>query len=253
MRYAKDADGLRVKATATGQRAECPGCGAEVMSKFGSIVIPHWSHVSSADCDAWYEPITAWHLWWQNQFPEEWREVTITGNDGKQHRADILIPGWGVVEVQHSSISAGDINKRDTFYKHHTGDIAWIVDGRDFMNRFMDVSHSYYRILNDLEAESQHNVPKRLRTSAVRWKISRRSWGTSNEVIMFDRGTADGKRISGRFDDEKTMDVFIWTHGADGRSWQDKWKNAPYDPRVMFGQYTSRNAVVNGLLAKAVT
>ena len=288
MQYAKDADGLRVKPTATGQRAECPGCGAEVMSKFGSIIIPHWAHVSSADCDAWYEPITAWHLWWQNQFPEEWREVTITGDNGKQHRADILIPGWGVVEVQHSSISAETIREREQFYKQYAGNICWVVDGRDFMKkRFRDRTLWIDSYQLDLPRNGVnhdiYNDDDFINLSIVKWLKPRKTWWSAEVPVLFDSGKRNAKRYHRRLGAHKDSDIFVWHTDIDaenpalairrGRSGlatvlkrtnhrDGTWSKGPTQVDVttsdwhpgllMAGHYVSRRSAVNGLRMKAV-
>jgi len=101
--------------------AVCPCCGNVVIPKCGSINIHHWSHKTERDCDLWYEPITEWHLSWQNLFPEESREVAL-GN----HIADVFYRGlfW---EFQHSFLSAEEIKEREAFYQT----MVWVFDFRE--------------------------------------------------------------------------------------------------------------------------
>jgi hypothetical protein len=62
--------------------------------------------------------MTAWHLGWQERFPEHMREVTIG-----PHRADVKTSKC-VIEFQHSPISVEDIQAREAFY----GNMVWVFD-----------------------------------------------------------------------------------------------------------------------------
>ena len=118
MMYADTAEG-RVEA-APGLTGTCPSCGYPCRPKCGQLVIWHWAHHACADCDPWAEPMTEWHLGWQRAVPPERREVVMA-----PHRADIVTPSGGVVEIQHSPIPPGMIGEREAFY----GDqMAWIFD-----------------------------------------------------------------------------------------------------------------------------
>jgi len=132
-------EGVRSTPIATGQRADCPGCGNEVLSKCGEINIHHWAHLSGVDCDLWSEPETPWHRDWKNRFPEEWREVFIRGDSDSWHRADVAIPGGPVIEFQHSNLNPEEIRKREDFYTQHANGIIWIVDGDEFMDRWVSM------------------------------------------------------------------------------------------------------------------
>jgi competence protein CoiA len=103
-----------------GLRGSCPHCRAEVIAKCGPINVWHWAH-RAADCDTWTEPMTQWHIDWQSRFPDELREVTI-GN----HIADAQLSG-GVIEFQHSSLSADEIRERE----NHYGRMLWVFDAID--------------------------------------------------------------------------------------------------------------------------
>lgn len=122
MIFANDAKGNRIVA-APGQRAVCPSCNGEVVAKCGKIKVWHWAHLS-VDCDPWSEGMTEWHIGWQNEFPEECREVVIQRN-GEIHRADIMLPDGTVIEFQHSPISQDEIAKREEFYGEK---MAWMFD-----------------------------------------------------------------------------------------------------------------------------
>ena len=118
MMYADTALG-RVEAS-PGLQGTCPACGHPCRPKCGKINVHHWAHHARADCDPWAEPMTEWHLGWQLAVPPERREVVMG-----PHRADIVTASGGVVEIQHSSISADAITAREEFYGER---MAWIFD-----------------------------------------------------------------------------------------------------------------------------
>lgn len=106
----------------------CPLCGAEVMSKCGDVRIPHWAHKSLKDCDSWSEGKTDWHIDWQDKFPMEWQELTIT-RENIVHRADVCVPGdnavpAAIIEFQHSYLEHEELTEREKFYPN----LIWVVD-----------------------------------------------------------------------------------------------------------------------------
>jgi hypothetical protein len=90
-----------------------------LIAKCGHIVTHHWAHDAKDDCDPWAEPIGLWHLWWQNLVSADFVEVAKG-----PHRADIIGNNNVVVELQHSSISAEDIEAREAYY----GNMVWLFD-----------------------------------------------------------------------------------------------------------------------------
>lgn len=105
-----------------GERASCPTCSGDLVAKCGKIVAWHWAH-EAKDCDPWSEGESAWHLDWKELAPPERREV-VRG----PHRADLVGPGGGVIELQHSSISVDEIEERERFY----GKMVWVFDASGF-------------------------------------------------------------------------------------------------------------------------
>lgn len=91
-----------------------------VIARCGEVNSHHWAH-RRADCDPWSEPMSAWHLWWQRQFPIEQREVVIE-REGVRHRADVRLAHGGVLELQASHLAVEDIHEREQFYGH----MAWL-------------------------------------------------------------------------------------------------------------------------------
>ena len=127
-----------------GMHGTCPLCGAEVISKCGAVRIPHWAHKNLQDCDAWSEGKTDWHIEWQDKFPREWQEITISKNNIK-HRADVCVPGdngehAAIIEFQHSYLEQEELNAREEFYPN----LIWVVDvaskKRDKTRFFMNKS-----------------------------------------------------------------------------------------------------------------
>lgn len=116
-------DRTRVEATPKG-RADCPTCGGELRAKCGRIVTWHWAHVAK-DCDPWSEGESAWHLGWKMLAPPDLREVAFG-----RHRADMVTPWGKIIELQHSSISVGEIEERERYYDN----MAWVIDAAPFAN-----------------------------------------------------------------------------------------------------------------------
>lgn len=138
MLYALDPVATRVTA-APGRIGQCPGCGASLIPKCGELVAWHWAHRGHRDCDPWWEPECAWHLDWKRHFPAKMVEVPMG-----PHRADVRLR-WGVIEFQHSAISAPEIRERETFYRR----MVWVFDAAPFAERVdlrpLDVARTDFR------------------------------------------------------------------------------------------------------------
>jgi len=149
-------DGVR-RVAGPGARAVCPCCQNEVLAKCGEIIRWHWAHRAN-DCDTWHEPESEWHLSWKRKFPNEWQEVVIGC-----HRADVKTPKL-VVELQASSLSAGEIRERE----RHYGSMVWLLRGHSF----------------------DSNLDVRLTASSgfftFRWKWPRKSWWYATAPIVID-------------------------------------------------------------------
>ncbi len=102
------------------QKAICPVCNQEVISKCGEIKIWHWAHKLNLECDSFGEPESKWHLNWKNNFPKEQQEVVI----GK-HRADIRNKDKLIIELQNSPLATPEIIEREKYYKK----MIWILNG----------------------------------------------------------------------------------------------------------------------------
>ncbi|WP_191860329.1 competence protein CoiA [Hanstruepera ponticola] len=126
MRYAYNEKNDKIEVSFSGERAKCPDCDSIVIGKKGPFKIKHWSHKTKNECDSWYEPITEWHLNWQNLFPIQYREVSISKN-GKTHRADLKLKNSLVIEIQNSPIKISEIEEREKFYGENN--MIWILNG----------------------------------------------------------------------------------------------------------------------------
>ena len=165
---AVDSFGKRI-APIKGGRGICPGCGGEMIAKCGDTNAHHWAHRRGEDCDTWREPMTDWHLAWQECFPEECREVWVGPN--MEHRADVK-GQRKILEVQKSPISAAEIEEREEFY----GDMAWMLCGEDFEGRFMMWT-----------CDDEKRICFRFK-----WKSMRRCWLAARKdiYIHFSKGVA---------------------------------------------------------------
>ncbi len=109
----------------------CPACGEPLILKiFGTRKKHCFSHFPKTTCkDNWkYEPMSDWHLKWQENFAKENREVWIKGVT-ECHRADVFVKNV-VIEFQHSHISNTEFNKRNRFYTSCGKSVVWVFDMR---------------------------------------------------------------------------------------------------------------------------
>ena len=149
---------------AKGLRGVCPACGSPTRAHCGSVYVHHWKHINTDDCDTWYEPISKWHIDWQNHFPVEWQENVIR-KESIFHRADVLTSTGVVLEFQNSSIGLDEAIEREKFY----GKMIWILNGACFKENFhiaMEMPHDW------MEEFDVNAVYPRLRPYFVRAKYS---------------------------------------------------------------------------------
>lgn len=129
MRYAITDISNQTEVQYSGQKGICPVCNSDVKGRKAGKNSEHWYHLSLKSCDSWYEPITQWHLDWQNSFPKHNREVVLfdKGNN-LRHRADIRLDKGFVIEIQNSFINDNEVEQRESFY----GKIGmcWILNGK---------------------------------------------------------------------------------------------------------------------------
>ncbi len=131
MRYALDENHNKIEANNSRQRAKCPGCKKEVTGKIYIEKRNHWAHLSR-DCDDWYEPISDWHIKWQNYFPKENQEVILYDeNKNEFHRADIFLDNNSVIEIQNSPIAIKEVAQREKFYKRNG--LIWILNAENLI------------------------------------------------------------------------------------------------------------------------
>jgi hypothetical protein len=201
MLWANNPDGIRIQAWPNA-RATCPVCQTTMIAKCGDIVIHHWAHESTRDCDPWWEPETEWHRSWKLEFPNDWQEVVV-GN----HRADVKTTAGRVIEFQRSSISSAEITEREQFY----GDMCWILHGEDFEEWFDVRESSRYAKRRCLQCGMKQGWPMRESVAytegrccawcggdleqlqvlerpywTFRWKHPRKSWMTARKPIGID-------------------------------------------------------------------
>ena len=126
----------KIEATQTGQRAICPCCKTELLSRCGEFKVNHWAHVNLIECDTWQTNKTEWHIWWQDQFPKECQEIIYTDyKTGEKHIADVSYNDF-IFEFQHSGIKFEEIVKRTNFYQGIGKKVVWIFDYTDKEHNF---------------------------------------------------------------------------------------------------------------------
>jgi competence CoiA-like predicted nuclease len=126
----------KTEATQTGQRAICPCCNTELLSRCGEFKVNHWAHVNLLECDSWQGGKTDWHIDWQDQFPKECQEIIYTDYEtGEKHIADVSYNDF-IFEFQHSGIKFEEIVKRTNFYQGIGKKVVWIFDYTDKEDNF---------------------------------------------------------------------------------------------------------------------
>ena len=131
MRYALNENGQKITPQYSGQRAYCKDCKKEVTGKIYRNKIDHWAHLNN-NCDRWHEPMTEWHIKWQEIFPKQNQEVTlIDENTGEFHRADIILDNGVVIEIQNSKIPINEVEEREKFYNKNG--LIWILNAENLI------------------------------------------------------------------------------------------------------------------------
>ncbi len=145
----------RIKATETGQRAECPGCGEVVISRCGEYKENHWAHKKdSSSCK--YKPMSDFHLMVQSLFDDDCLEKISTDYNGEKHIADIVVNGL-VLEVQNSPIKLDEIRKRNLHHKN----IVWVLNwdtifGNSFFMNYKNMDTNEPRVYRE---DSRKKLP----------------------------------------------------------------------------------------------
>jgi competence CoiA-like predicted nuclease len=123
MIFANDTNGLSIRAIKNVD-AFCPSCNSIMIAKCGEIMIPHWAH-KTHDVNCLYRPETQWHL--------EWKAEAINHGCTVEKRignniTDVLISNSRVLELQHSGITAKEIQKRCISYGFDGKHTDWMFD-----------------------------------------------------------------------------------------------------------------------------
>lgn len=112
----------------------CPACQAAVRLKHGSVMRPHFAHVSLEDCQYFSENESAQHLelksvlyQWASRTAEAGIEVVLP--EIKQI-VDVLVDGHLALEVQCSSLSIDRLRERTTSYRKADYQVLWLL-GKD--------------------------------------------------------------------------------------------------------------------------
>ncbi len=143
MFIALNADGERISIENATQdnKYYCPICGEPLTIRATNslAVKTHFAHKRGTICyDDWTHDMSEWHLSWQKQFPEQYREVVIE-KDGIKHRADVCINST-VIEFQHSPITGEEIAKRNDFYISCGYQVVWVFDATNKIKNWFDES-----------------------------------------------------------------------------------------------------------------
>lgn len=151
MRYANNIKGDKIEVSFSGEKAICRDCGSEVHGRKGRIRTAYWKHPNNSDCDKWHEPITKWHIDWQNEFPKDYQEISLLDSKtGDIHRADIQLPTGFVIEIQNSPIKIDEIEQRELFYGKNG--LVWVLNGKK-LAKLSRVSYNFERQIFAISSE----------------------------------------------------------------------------------------------------
>lgn len=172
-------------ALVNGQRQEaqpglfgkCQACDHAMVAKCGEVRVRHWAHQGKRICDPWWENEGEWHRAWKAEFPDAWREIVHTADDGTKHIADVKTEHGWVVEFQHSSIKPEERRSRDAFYPK----LVWVVDG----TRGKRAAKQFATAWDDGRPVGQSSTVRRLYPDDC---ALLREWTNSQTPIFFDFG-----------------------------------------------------------------
>jgi competence protein CoiA len=144
----------------TGERAIDPFSKTEVISKVGTLNIPHWALKSNVEYDNWYEPMTEWHYNWQLKMKSLGAKLEVilkNDNTGEKHIADCMFDNGIIVEVQHSNIKLEEISIREDFYGIN---LVWILDGDKFFKLEEDEDYSDFGLFVKIKSKSISQIKR---------------------------------------------------------------------------------------------
>lgn len=189
----------------------CPECDGSVIAKCGTVVIHHWAHKVSSNCNSRWENEGPWHQAWKNHFPENWQEVVHFDDNGEKHVADLKTDHAWVLEFQHSYIKPEERRSRDAFY---CPKLIWVVDA---LRRPTDFTQ-----FDNMMQGASH-----LDATGSFWAASPGScrlvkeWSGGNAQVLFDFGAKFGLWwMLGRMSNDQvlfaryTHTQFIEAHGG---------------------------------------
>lgn len=167
-------EGTRVPA-APGLNGHCPACSQPVVAKCGTRRVWHWAHKGKRSCDNWWEPETAWHRRWKDEFPTEWQEHIQHAESGEKHIADVRTKQGLVIEFQHSHLDPEEQASREAFYEN----LVWVVDGTR-------LKRDWSRFLKGMEKATRAHPLGFGMICSVPEECFPSAWLNSSKLVIFD-------------------------------------------------------------------
>jgi len=180
-------DGARKRPSKTGERATCPVCDGEVLSRCGEINVWHWAHRAVTSCDPWMEADSEWHAEWKSLVPQPWIEAVIE-KEGNRRCADIQLPNGAVIKLQRGPLSPKHIRDYEKFF----GRMIWIFDVRDSIATTDAMGTSRL----DLRKKEMSEFAKKLQGlkntpnsyRSFRWKHPKKHIAFATKTVFLDIG-----------------------------------------------------------------
>ena len=192
-----------------GLAGKCGVCDEKVTPKCGRIISWHWAHQTDYDdCDHWSEPMSQWHIDWQNRFPASMRE-NVLGTGEERHRADVTLPDETIIEFQHSSLSVDNIERREKFY----GDkLIWVFDA-------IEAVESGRLLISQRKDDSD------IRFRTFTWRTPRKSVSACTRDVYLDLGEGELLKTTWIRDNKGrgfivSYDEFVKQVGIDETYWE---------------------------------
>lgn len=110
-----------------GEKYICPCCNGEVIQKKGNVNMWHYAHKNLGLCDEWYSE-NEWTKEFSEKFPQEFREVIVTGKDNRRRIAHIKVENL-IIQLQSKSMTSAEFQEKVDFFSENSA-LVWLVDLR---------------------------------------------------------------------------------------------------------------------------
>mgnify|MGYP001559531292 CR=1 FL=1 len=196
-----------------GGKGLCPLCDVPVIAHSGEIEQEHWQHAPGAICDTWHEPKTAWHIAWQNKFPDAWQEFHMEDEiTGEKHFADVKTDKGLVIEFQNSPITPATIRQREAFY----GNMVLLINANTFKDNVAVKIFENTLVLEDKESQIKANIDAKIRKQETNVNNLRNKLKDTIEKTKILQGRINEYQKKGTKYKELSESIIKWITNSEG-------------------------------------